>query len=477
MNEQGIKNLVVGFHLEKEERFVRAQLTAYQAGNLIFEDLVRTILDKKPLAMQRVADFIIAAAQLVGEAQVTSLPAASAASAADQSPREVIDKLVSATKVSNDLQSRVHRALVSFAKSVRNELQVFEQLTKPTQQGGAGLGAAAANSAIAKLAEYMETVGVDVVQRGLEREASLGGEAVDLPIDANAPAKAQPHRLFEHQPITKLEEFAAHITEHQKTARQPKEIAPPTPAVRRVAQESIGTKTSSVDTMIQQTVKELFATTPDNASAPARVVSDDIARVVPRPQRVSRKAVPQQLKRLVDQETADGDHPLPLKQAPVPTPVAPQRTEIRHPGFFARLFGRSAKQLPAPYAPKKPTPPVAQQQPRPTLDDVTYTPRLFSATDELASLTVQDFRRLSANPTTAADKLRMKLEVLAQDSLLKRKDGLAALQQSPLYKAYADILNASLTKGMSFGQAVAAQKALTQEEFEAIMAFNKTLQA
>lgn len=112
---------------------------------------------------------------------------------------------------------------------------------------------------------------------------------------------------------------------------------------------------------------------------------------------------------------------------------------------------------------------------RPKMDDVKFTARLYGPVDELYSLSLADFRRLSKDAKQAAEKIRQKIELLEEESIEKKDVGLRALKNSPLYKIYAEIMNKAIIEGKSFEQIISQRQDMTAPEFKAIMDLNKSL--
>lgn len=112
---------------------------------------------------------------------------------------------------------------------------------------------------------------------------------------------------------------------------------------------------------------------------------------------------------------------------------------------------------------------------RPKVEDVKFASQLYGPIDELAALKIEDFRRLSKNPDEAARKIMGKIELLEEESMVKRNEGVKALKSSPLYKAYAQIMNTAIMQGQSFNQIIEANPIITLAEFKAIMDLNKSL--
>ncbi len=113
---------------------------------------------------------------------------------------------------------------------------------------------------------------------------------------------------------------------------------------------------------------------------------------------------------------------------------------------------------------------------RPRLEDVKgFATKLYGPIDELGSLSLIDFRRLSKDPQKAVEIIRQKLEVLENDSLEKRAAGIKALKNSPLYKIYADIMNQAFMNNQSYDKIIAQRGDITPVEYKAIMDLNKGL--
>jgi len=112
---------------------------------------------------------------------------------------------------------------------------------------------------------------------------------------------------------------------------------------------------------------------------------------------------------------------------------------------------------------------------RPKVEDVKFAAKLVGPVEELASLSIADFRRISRKPEQAAAKILDKLELLAEESLLKKEQGIYALKSSALYKAYADVMNAAMLQGKTLEQIIADNPLMSFDEFKAIRDLNKNL--
>ena len=101
---------------------------------------------------------------------------------------------------------------------------------------------------------------------------------------------------------------------------------------------------------------------------------------------------------------------------------------------------------------------------------------------ELANLTLSDFRRLSADPVEACRKISDKLEILEEHAYTQRIAGIRAWQGSEVYKRYLDVINAAFSGGKPIAAAIAETIAMgretpTEREVRAIMELNRQLKA
>jgi hypothetical protein len=136
---------------------------------------------------------------------------------------------------------------------------------------------------------------------------------------------------------------------------------------------------------------------------------------------------------------------------------------------------------PQPYA--APTPPIkppAVTSRKPSLDGVKLVKQSVGPIDELSGMTLIDFRRLSADPQMAVDKILAKIELLTADGYGKRLEGIAAWRMSEVSKFYRLLGQASLNNHQSVEEVIAdrlktEKPTLSLAEFEAVMSLNEKL--
>lgn len=118
---------------------------------------------------------------------------------------------------------------------------------------------------------------------------------------------------------------------------------------------------------------------------------------------------------------------------------------------------------------------------RPLVDDVRLQPSMvMGPIDELRAMDTLEFRRLSPDPTSAARRLKDKIELLAEESITKQAEGIEAFKQSPLNTLYLELGNDSIASGKSVSTVIAERQAagtpsLSEVEFNAISDLNKLI--
>ncbi len=164
----------------------------------------------------------------------------------------------------------------------------------------------------------------------------------------------------------------------------------------------------------------------------------------------------------------------PVVQAAVEKPVvAPKPTVILPPKPVAPSFNDS--ELPkvrraVTIEPIKVSAPIRANRPA----------KVMSRIDELAAMTVDEFRQLDADPRVRAAKVLQRINNLAKESLARKAQGMTAWRTSQVYQTYLTMGHHGLEHSRNLSQVVQElQKEnkpyLTAEEFEAMTDLNKQL--
>ena len=114
------------------------------------------------------------------------------------------------------------------------------------------------------------------------------------------------------------------------------------------------------------------------------------------------------------------------------------------------------------------------------VDGVMAAPRLSGLVGEVGSVNLAQFRRMGKTPQEATEKIMERLGALEAESLEKKMQGVKAWQESPVMKAYLNLVAESFSTGQPMIK-IAEQKrkagedTLTAEEIEAIIQLNNKL--
>lgn len=113
---------------------------------------------------------------------------------------------------------------------------------------------------------------------------------------------------------------------------------------------------------------------------------------------------------------------------------------------------------------------------RPQMQDVKYTPKVTGPVEELADLSLENFRKLGGSPVEIIKKIVEKIDILTEESYLKRDQGIKAWRRSEVAKLYLSVGQESMEKGISVEEAIkTVGKGLSLEEFDAIADLNEKL--
>lgn len=116
---------------------------------------------------------------------------------------------------------------------------------------------------------------------------------------------------------------------------------------------------------------------------------------------------------------------------------------------------------------------------KPAVMDVSSVPKLVGPVEELRTLRIVDFRRLSKDPREACLKIRDKVDLLAERSFAEKDRGVKAWQESEINRLYLELLRTSLD-GKPVPDVIATRErngepTLSKLEFDAIMELNRKL--
>ena len=195
--------------------------------------------------------------------------------------------------------------------------------------------------------------------------------------------------------------------------------------------------------------------------------------------------------------------PKPTPVAPPPQPKPPLVKSLTPPANLAieevdgipTLVEKSAAPLPQP-----PLQPVQKQEAQTlkvevrktqssseenkklSISDVKKAPHLVGPIEELQTFSLKDFRRISANPVQAANRIFDKIQSLEKESLPKKMEAIDAWKRSEVNQLYIEIGKESFGKGVPIAQAIeqrknAGKEVLSEQEFDALLDLSTMLRS
>jgi hypothetical protein len=109
------------------------------------------------------------------------------------------------------------------------------------------------------------------------------------------------------------------------------------------------------------------------------------------------------------------------------------------------------------------------------MQDISVSEEEMGPVEELKSMTLEDFRRISSNPEEAAKRVLQKMLNLKEESFVWYLDGVAAFRNSPLYVEYMSNICRSLSERKTVANVLASQNGIKLSEVVSIVEMEKDL--
>jgi hypothetical protein len=395
--------------------------------------------------------------------KIEDKPAVKTAEAEERRELPLLDAMVEdattgtgVTFADEDMKRR-YRTLVSlFFRELRDALETKSKFTMPVQSGGMGMTDVDAERIIAEL-----------VKRDDAYHETLAGKA--------AADKAGYVAMRTEQVLTGQDKIDQ--GEKEKADRAFKNLA------ERVGMQSDFPLPSERASSEEQTVVSALAS-PRKSDAPKviAVTSADTSVTKPASSEAAGGSKTPTAQKSVLQKSSSPQTPPVAAKAPAAQPVQPPRPSGVQPQTVSVAPSPRPPVIVPPQAvqnPPSPRPSMPSSEHRPLVADVAMVPRLVGPIEELRSISVVDFRRLSRDPKEAALKIKDKIDLLEEQSFSAKTQAAKAWQDSETNRLYLDILRASLD-GKPVPEVISAledarKPFLTKQEFEAIMELNRKL--
>jgi hypothetical protein len=125
--------------------------------------------------------------------------------------------------------------------------------------------------------------------------------------------------------------------------------------------------------------------------------------------------------------------------------------------------------------------PAAKPHGTPSMKEISFEKRLSGPVDELRTISLIDFRRLSSDPKQAATKMKDKVDLIEdQQGHAEKVEAIDAWRSSPLYQMYVSVTRDAVLAGLPVTQILAQNRekgedTLSDEELAAVMQVNAEL--
>lgn len=265
-------------------------------------------------------------------------------------------------------------------------------------------------------------------------------------------------------------EFHSAMTAHAEKEKQ-QFVESQAKKVQQEADRETKRDTEELDTRFAQMVKKTGVVPSKLVKEPAASTAEKLGE----PTRLAPVMPAESLPKIIPVISMD-KKPVPQPEAAPPNlPVAPLAPVA--PVMPPTSVAQQSAQQPSAAAPSAPQP--VKEPTREVVSDVKFTPKLTGPVEELRSLNLKDYRRLSKDPTEATLKIKDKIDLLEEQSFELKSQGIKAWQDSEPNRLYLDMLRKSLegkpvTEVISDWEAK-GQPVLTKAEFDSLMALNRQL--
>ncbi|MDD5173104.1 MAG: hypothetical protein PHG59_03115 [Patescibacteria group bacterium] len=116
---------------------------------------------------------------------------------------------------------------------------------------------------------------------------------------------------------------------------------------------------------------------------------------------------------------------------------------------------------------------------KPVVEEIKVKPKTYSPIDELRTITLIDWRRWGT-PKEAAKMVQNKINLLAEESLVKKAEGIKAWKSSEINQLYLNIGAESIDQGKSVNEIIIQRQqqnkpTLNEEEFNVVVELNQKL--
>lgn len=273
----------------------------------------------------------------------------------------------------------------------------------------------------------------------------------------------------------------------------------------RIEPESIKKITSETEPIVTQNLDKIIQLESQMRQEPKItkevVVSGNKPSASIIPSAPTKSLPPQATIKIFDSQPAIAPITKPLTTSPVSKPLTKADVETKPSKPLTVVEPPAMSASPAPSEPIKIIPPLTKPpltQPTPSsitteipirrpmsitdrrpVEEIRTRPKAYGPIDEIRAITLDDWRRWGA-PKEAAQKIKEKIDLLAEESLVKKAEGIKAWKESEVNKLYLDIGAESIDQGKSVIEVINQRRQqnkpiLTEEEFNSVVELNQKL--
>jgi len=449
------------------------------AGDRKPEDVEKTVLEwvVLPLADLVIWDVESRLTELgVPQSEIQAAPRVSLRPVSYGSAARRIASLAKISLMDEATVTRLREILVSYIKGVRDDAKVLELIQRPQAEGGLGFAKPQAQAFVEQMTSFLNTTQVmseteyaewfqNAQQEAEQEQAHIASSAAKTgDVKTEGMIGEQKERRFDPVLEATIDECVKNINlsqpldEHLMT-RLRNLISSRLRDVRNREQVlAVLTREEKVGGMgfdaaegerIQNVIEATYA-------EKRGVVEDEAKKKIIAVQEEQKKKMEERRER-ESQEHADW-----------------YRQKV-----LASKGDEALRQIIAEGARKSPTPSTAM--PRPSVDGITGGSKLSSLADELRSMDIEAYRRLSRDPEQAAARVLEKLESLKREGFERWTDGVEAWRSSVLQQQYLRLVTESFSSGKPVSELVEEKRKIdprlpTAEELSSIIALNGRIQ-
>ena len=374
--------------------------------------------------------------------------------------REIVEEVIKQLNLTfsdEAIANRFKNIALSFLNETRGDLEMRIVLKRPQDIGGMGCTEEVAD----KIIETLEAQKPRISAKG---GSALGGKAEykkEAPKPGLAEGLVMPHEMI--PTMTKIQaaamppppSFAPSFAE--ATEGKPEVKPATTEAQKETEAQKIATTETQNDSESQK-ISEI-----QRLQAEAQKIATTEAQNASEIQRLQEITGPEEITKVAEEVLAE----IPtIKEETPPSFISPPESKVE-----------KSPEIP-------PVEPISIHRPplepsQLTMEEIKVTPKIYGPIDELRSIKLEDWRRWGT-PNEASQRIQDKINLLAEESLVKKAEGIKAWKESEVNQMYLDIGTESIDKGISVEEVIAlrtkeGRPTLNRDEFDAVVESNQKL--